>query len=327
MWALDHKESWVLKNWCFWTVVLEKTLESPLDCKEIKPIKPKGNQYWIFIGKTDVEVETSILWPADEKRWLIGKDPDAGEDWRQEEKGMTEDEMVGWVVSPTQWTWVWASSKRWWRTGKTGMLQSMGLQRVRTERLNNWEGKECRDKGGQSGNNSVAIKQSPSFSWRYIITIWHIHLCSSTETKAPTQAEDYNYLLRPRLVWTSKLIIEIPETPPLLPHHQPIRGESYILQPSPQKLPLKTLPWRPSGSLGFLSMSHPFSLVSSSQQITQHWLQKLGTNAGYKCNSQHKCLSWNMTKSKPSQKGSDTPKLRRLAMLSLIYRCFVLVSA
>lgn len=99
------------------------------------------------------------------------------------------------------------------------------------------------------------------------------------ETKAPTQAEDCNYLLRPRLVRTWKLIIEIPETPPLLPHHQPIRGESYILQPSPQTLPLKTLPWRPSGSSGFLSMSHPFSLVSSSQQITQHWLQMLGTNA------------------------------------------------
>ena len=96
MWKLNYKESWALKNWCFWTVVLEKTLESPLDCKEIKPVHPKGNQSWIFFGRTDAEAETPILWPPDVKNWLIGKDPDAGKDWRQEEKGMTEDEKVGW---------------------------------------------------------------------------------------------------------------------------------------------------------------------------------------------------------------------------------------
>ena len=96
MWDLDHKESWVLKNWCFWTVVLEKTLESPLDCKEIQPVHPKGNQSWVFIGRNDVEAETPILWPPDGKSWLIWKDPDAGKDWGQEEKGMTEDEMAGW---------------------------------------------------------------------------------------------------------------------------------------------------------------------------------------------------------------------------------------
>ena len=96
MWELDHKESWVLKNWCFWTLLLEKTLESPLDCKEIKPVNPKGNWPWIFIGRTDAEAEALILWPPDAKNWLIGKDPDTGKDWRQEEKGMTEDEMVGW---------------------------------------------------------------------------------------------------------------------------------------------------------------------------------------------------------------------------------------
>ena len=89
-------ESWVLKNWCFWTVVLEKILESPLDCKEIKPVNPKGNQSWIFMGRTDAEAESPILWPPDAKNRLIRKDPDAGKDWRQEEKGMTEDEMVGW---------------------------------------------------------------------------------------------------------------------------------------------------------------------------------------------------------------------------------------
>ena len=96
MWELDHKESWALKNWCFWPVVLEKTLESPLDCKEIKPVNPKGNQSWIFTGKTDAEAEAPILWPPDAKNWLIGKDPDAGKDWRKEEKGTTQDEMVGW---------------------------------------------------------------------------------------------------------------------------------------------------------------------------------------------------------------------------------------
>ena len=96
MWELDYKESWVQKNWCFWTVVLEKTLESPLDCKEIQPVHPKGNQSWVFIGKTDVEAETPGFWLPDMKSWLIWKDPDVGKDWRQEEKGMTEDEMVRW---------------------------------------------------------------------------------------------------------------------------------------------------------------------------------------------------------------------------------------
>ena len=96
VWKLDHKEDWVLKNWCFWTVVLEKTLESPLDCKEIQPVNRKGNKPWIFIGMTDNEAEALILWPLDVKSWFIGKEPDARKDWGQEEKGMTEDEMVGW---------------------------------------------------------------------------------------------------------------------------------------------------------------------------------------------------------------------------------------
>ena len=96
MWELDCEEGWVPKNWCFWSVVLEKTLESPLDCKEIQPVHPKGNQSWIFIGRIDAEAETPILWPPDAKNWLTGKDPDAGKDWKQEEKEMTEDEMVGW---------------------------------------------------------------------------------------------------------------------------------------------------------------------------------------------------------------------------------------
>ena len=96
MWELDYKESWVLKNWSFWTVVLEKTLESPLDCKEIQPVHPKGDQSWVFIGRTDVEAETPILWPPDVKNWLIWKDPDSGKDWRQEEKGTTEGEIAQW---------------------------------------------------------------------------------------------------------------------------------------------------------------------------------------------------------------------------------------
>ena len=96
MWELDHKKAWALKNWWFWTVVMEKTLESPLNNKEIKPVNPKGNQPWIFIGRTDTETEAPILWPHDMKSWLIGKDPDAGKDRKQEEKGVTEDEMVGW---------------------------------------------------------------------------------------------------------------------------------------------------------------------------------------------------------------------------------------
>ena len=96
LWELDYKESWMPKNWCFWTVVLEKTLKSALDCKEIQPVHPKGDQSWVFIGRTDAEAETPILCPPHVKSWLIWKDHDAGKDWRQEEKGMAEDEMVGW---------------------------------------------------------------------------------------------------------------------------------------------------------------------------------------------------------------------------------------
>ena len=124
MWKLDHKEGWVLKNWCFWTVVLKKTLESPLDSKEIKLVNTKGNQSWIFIGGTDAEAETPILWPLDAKNWLIGKSPDAGKDWRQE-KRLTENEMIGWH-HPTLWTWVWVSPRRWWRTGKPAWCSPWG---------------------------------------------------------------------------------------------------------------------------------------------------------------------------------------------------------
>ena len=119
-WELDHKEDWALKNWCFQTVALEKTLESPLDCKEIKPVNPKWNQPWTFIGRIDAKAESLILWPPDGKSQLTGKDPDGGKDWRQEEKGTTR--WDGWMASLTQRTWVWADSRRWWRIGKPGML-------------------------------------------------------------------------------------------------------------------------------------------------------------------------------------------------------------
>ena len=130
MWELDYKEIWVLKNWCFWTVVLEKTLESPLDCREIQPVHRKGNQSWIFIGRTDVEAKTLILWPADEKSWLIWKDPDSRKNWRREEKGDNRG-WDGWMASLTKWTWVWVNFWSWWWTGRPGVLCFLGLQRVR----------------------------------------------------------------------------------------------------------------------------------------------------------------------------------------------------
>ena len=128
MWELDHKGGWALKNWCFQTLVLEKTLEGHFNCKEIQPVNPKGNQPWIFIGRTDAEAQ--LLWPPDVKRWLIGKDSDARKDWRQEKKATTEDEIDGWMASPTRWTWVWASSRSWWWTERPGVLQSMGSQEL-----------------------------------------------------------------------------------------------------------------------------------------------------------------------------------------------------
>ena len=128
MWELDHKEGWSLKDWCFWTVVLKKTLESPLDCKKIKPVNPKETQFWVFIGRTDAEAEAPILWPPDAKSQLIRKEPDAG----RVKAGEKVDNRgwCGWMTSLTQWTWVWASSGRWQGTRRPGMLRSMGLQRA-----------------------------------------------------------------------------------------------------------------------------------------------------------------------------------------------------
>ena len=125
----NMEESWVLKNWCFWTVVLEKTLESPLDCKEIQPVHSKGDQSWVFFGRNNAKAGAPVLWPPHAKSWLIGKDSDAGRDWGQEEKGMTEDEMAGWH----HWLdgrWVSVNSGSWWCTGRPSVLRFMGSQRV-----------------------------------------------------------------------------------------------------------------------------------------------------------------------------------------------------
>ena len=139
MWELDYKEIWGLKNWCFWTVVLEKTLESPLDCKEIQPVHPKGNQSWIFIGRTDVEAETPIF-----VHLMQRTDSFETQCWKWLKAGGEGDDRRwdGWMASPTRWTWVWASSRNWWWTGRPGVLQSMRSQRVRHDQateLNPWE--------------------------------------------------------------------------------------------------------------------------------------------------------------------------------------------
>ena len=128
-WEFDYQGSWVLKDSCFWTVVLEKTLESALGCREIQPVHPRVDQFWMFIGKTDFKAEAPILWLPDVKSWPIWKDPDAEKDWGQENKGMTEDQMVGW--HHCQWTLVWVDSGSWWWTRKPGVLWFIGSQRVR----------------------------------------------------------------------------------------------------------------------------------------------------------------------------------------------------
>ena len=129
MWGLDHKDRWVPKNWCFWIVVLDQTLESLLDCKEIKPVNPKGNQSWISFGRTDAETETRILWPPDCKELTRWERPWC---WERLKAGGEGDNRGrdGWMASPTWWTWVWTSSGSCWWTGKLGILQSMGLWRV-----------------------------------------------------------------------------------------------------------------------------------------------------------------------------------------------------
>ena len=138
MWELYYKESWMPKNWFFWTMVWEKTLESPLDCKEIQPVHSEGDQPWDFFGRNGSKAETPVLWPPHAKSWLILKDSDAGRDWGQEEKGTTG--WDGWMASLTRWTWIWVNSGSWWWTGRPGVLQFMGSQRVRHDLVTelNW---------------------------------------------------------------------------------------------------------------------------------------------------------------------------------------------
>ena len=129
MWELEYKESWAPKNWRFWTVVLEKTLESPLDCKEIQPVHPEGDQSWIFIGRTDAEAKTPKLWPPDAKSWPTGKRLCCWERLRAEGEG-DDRGWDGWMASQARWTWVWVNSGSWWWSGRPGMLRFMGSQRV-----------------------------------------------------------------------------------------------------------------------------------------------------------------------------------------------------
>ena len=139
MWELDCEESWALESWCFWTVVLKKTLESPLDCKQIKPVHPKGDQSWRFIERTDAKAETPVVWPPDAKSWLTGKTLMLGKIERLKAGGEGNDRgWDGWMVSMTQWTWIWASSgSRWW-TGKPGMLYVVhGVANSHTQ-LSDW---------------------------------------------------------------------------------------------------------------------------------------------------------------------------------------------
>ena len=164
MWELDHQKGWAPKNWCFWTVVLEKTLESPLDCKEIQPVHPKGDQSWVFIGRTDAKAP--ILWPPDAKNWITGKDSDAGKDWRQE-KGDNRG-WDGWMASPTRWMWVWVNSGSWWWTGRPGVLRFMGSQRVSHDLATelNWA---ALVKRVESGNNQNVHQLMNGQEWLWSI--------------------------------------------------------------------------------------------------------------------------------------------------------------
>ena len=160
------------ENWCFWTVVVEKTLESPLDCKKIQPVHPKGDQSWVFTGRTDAEAETPILWPPDAKSWLIGKDPDAGRDWGQEEKRMIEDEMAGWH----RWTWVWVNSGSGWWSGRSGVLWFVGSQRV---------GHDWATELKPRSNRSIIDGSKDMSVFTSFQSLRHVWLCDSMDCSTP----------------------------------------------------------------------------------------------------------------------------------------------
>ena len=157
MWELDHKEGWTPKNWCFQTVVLENTLESPLDCKEIQPVNPKENQPWIYTGRTDAKADAPIFWPPDAKSLLIGKDPDAGKDWGQEEKGMTEDEMVGWHhwLNGHEFEQALGDSEG---QGSMACCSSQGRKELDTTEQLNWTELNC----GEDSWESLGLQGDPT---------------------------------------------------------------------------------------------------------------------------------------------------------------------
>ena len=184
---VDCTESWAPKNWCFWTVVLEKTLESPLDCKEIQPVHPKGNQSWIFTGRTDAETQTPILWPHEAKNWLIWKKPWC---WAKLKAGGKGDDRAwdGWMASLPRWTLVWVSSRSWWWTGKPIMLQSMGSQRVSHDWVTelNWTGK------GLSYTYRCIYSPPNYLGWAVLKTgaVWVGLPCDSVIKNLPAKTRD-----------------------------------------------------------------------------------------------------------------------------------------
>ena len=191
---LDCEEGWGPKNWCFWTLVFEKTPESPLDCKEIQPVHSRGDQPWDFFGRTDAEAETLVLWPPHVKSWLIGKDSDAGRDWGQEEKGTTEDEMA----SLTQWTWVWVNSRRWWWTGRPGVLRFMGLQRVGHDWATqlNWISRgltrqvnDCLNQGILHWAHKLSACEYKTCVCTSVYSIWEIYLREDLLPSPPSESQ------------------------------------------------------------------------------------------------------------------------------------------
>ena len=177
MWELDCEESWALKNWCFWTVVLEKTLESPLDCKEIQPVHSKGDQAWVFFGRNDAEAETPVLWPPHVKSWLVGKDSDAGRDWGQEDKGTTENEMAGWHH------WLDGRESEW--TPGDGDGQG---------------GLACCDSWGHA-----SVTELRQIYWDVSLEIWMIKGTSNLEEKHPSLRE-----YRVQKPWISRTSLSVP---------------------------------------------------------------------------------------------------------------------
>ena len=181
MWKLDYKESWVSRNWCFWTVVLEKTLESRLDCKEIQPVHPKGDQSWVFIERTDAEAETPVFWPPDQRTDSLEKTLMLGKIDGGRRRVLFSRGWDGWMGSPTQWTWICVDSRSWWWTGRPGMLQSMGSHRFGHE----WETELNWTAGQENVCVCCALNVDNSFPCSYRPSeIWNLGLQKVTSTDA-----------------------------------------------------------------------------------------------------------------------------------------------